>query len=290
MRGVIINKVFFFLSVLLVWSANAIVGGEYTAADSQKSVVGINLYFGSTSHSCTATVVGPRSLLTADHCVYSGLTKVEKDKLLKNESTIQLFQYYSGQEKASVKNLTVKRVQSANDRPTEELTAFDLSFDQADFAVLTLSEDISKSYEISELANALNEKDIIKVVGYGNQYPGEKPKEGVAYGPSGVLKFFEEEMSNVTFPRIYSNYLPNKKGTVAPGDSGGPVFVKDADGVYRIAAVVSKYSSPAAGENEESYGSRYSRVDSYSRFGSLARELIRRSEEEVVMPAQLAAM
>lgn len=149
---------------------------------------------------CTATIIGPRHLLTAAHC---GFTSHEARAYFYTQS--------------ATRNSSLSRLVTDVERATG-VTSTDLiasNGDFADFAVLTLDSDIPSSSRVATMAWSYPGKDATGLrVGAGRHDDEANPAHALETNDDETLSNLDNE-----------GFFHTRRQEANPGDSGGPFYV-----------------------------------------------------------------
>jgi hypothetical protein len=183
-------------------STHRIVGGQTFTG-----LPAVGLLLNNGNLQCTATVIGPRKVLTASHCV-AGLYPSGLDFLI--GTSINSAQ-------------SVLQVVDAKAHPNFSFNTFN-----SDIAYVTLAQDapVQPMGVLSQMDSSWVGRDLLHV-GYGNtSTSGGGGKKRAAWMPI-------HQVSSTTF--VYGGGGKN----TCNGDSGGPAFFEDSSGQYLVAGVTS---------------------------------------------------
>lgn len=195
--------------------------------------------FGSAVLVCTGTLVAPRVVITAAHCV----TRISKERL---EFTL------------NHDVATAPKAASASVRRTFVNPEFNLRAKGSlhDIALIELDRPLGspaceRILSPAQAPALLRSGVSVELVGYGGGVPG-----GARLGQKAVTR------ANLTSVRADEVTIggPDEPQS-CEGDSGGPAFLVDASGVRRLAAVASRSANDAT---ECLDGSVHTRVDAYA--------------------------
>ena len=247
-----------------------------------RSVVGVKIFIQGEVNNCTGVVVGMRSVLLADHCLYLS-TKVDHSKLFKAGEKIQVYQRYEDSKQIDFFEMKSLRVQSANDR--NNLNAYDINFDQGDFAIVTTSKDIGLYFDQAKIADKIEEGDTVTAFGYGDTALTEESNQeknrklistnGRSYGQ---MRWAEYPVDTTTFVRFRSRIRKENLSMLNKGDSGGPAMIRRGHEWF-VAGINSKNDYLSHRDNlPTDFDNIWSRVDEASRFGIMLRDFIQKSE------------
>jgi hypothetical protein len=180
---------------------------------------------------CTATLVGPRTVLTAAHC-------------LKGKTTV----HFQIDGKQSVKAKKVLPHPSWN--PGQNVPN--------DIGLLILESSVTDVDPEPIQVKSVNEGDAISVIGYGD-YNFKKPDGSNGYKGNGTKRIGLNLIDEGLFapePGFF-RYSELKGGGTAHGDSGGPVFVADPSGSDVIAGVTAASDEETATSTKVSYYAKW---------------------------------
>jgi len=172
---------------------------------------------------CTATLVGPQTVLTAAHC-------------LKGKTTV----YFQIDGKQSIKAKKVLPHPSWN--PGQNVPN--------DIGLLILESSVTDIAPKPIQVRPVKEGDELSVIGYGN-YNFKQPDGSNGYKANGTKRIGLNDISYVE-PSTF-RYDELSGGGTAPGDSGGPVFVADPSGIDVIAGVTAASDEETATSTKVSY-------------------------------------
>lgn len=156
---------------------------------------------------CTATLVGPRTVLTAAHCI-KGKTSL----------------YFQLDGKASIK--AQKIVPHPAWKPSQNVPN--------DIGLLILESSVTNIAPKPIRVDPVEVGDAMTLVGYGN-YNYTKPDGSVGYKANGTKRIGYNEISAIEPDKIW--YIELLGGGTAKGDSGGPLFVDSPAGSDIVAGV-----------------------------------------------------
>jgi hypothetical protein len=168
--------------------------------------------------SCTATLLGPRSLLTAAHCIANG---GQVGFTRENQS-------YAGQ--------------------CEQAKPGYQSPESPDWAMCLINPEVPVRYETVSLdLNVLRRDNQLLLAGYGCQKIGSNKTDGkFRTGPA----FIEKELGQVAGdPDWVATHAAIAGGDafICPGDSGGAVFFEEPNFPRKVVAVNSHYDTAGRG-------------------------------------------
>ncbi len=211
--------------------AQAIYGGTQAAND--PAVFGLAISIPGGQATCTATLIGQRTLLTAAHCA-EGATEIwatNKTAFTQND--------------ADYIEVTSSLIHSG--------WAGDPGENSDDLALLLLKNAVTTTPKQWNMqASNVPDGKTVRMVGYGVDENGN----------AGTKKQSAQVIDAVTTHLLHFDQR-NGHG-VCQGDSGGPVFSTGADGVERVVGVASFVSANAPGQDACAIAGAHTRVDVYS--------------------------
>lgn len=199
---------------------------------------------------CTAVVVNERTILTAAHCVESGIDKVAiltstnpREQLRKKKDVYRAINYKIHDNYVPKKELEEQLKQLTSDlEKSRALTR------NADLALIYLDRPLeiksaapntpptfALSNQPLRLPKTVN-TDII-VTGYGKTSALNDTSKIKYEDLNGILKQAKLSIATSEFSRSGFFLEQWQAPGICNGDSGGPVFVKDFDGQYKVAAL-----------------------------------------------------
>lgn len=198
-----------------------IVGGQTTAPGEFDSVVALAF----NGHSCSGTVVAPRLVLTAAHC----LVDIHR---------LRDLEVYAGDDVSSGRSLAIAAIGVS---PTYDPDVTHV--DNHDFGYIVLGESFTPRGGFvppiatpAEWDEVMRRGQSILVVGFG-----EDPSVPGMFHGSGIKRFVETTIRELT-PEGTEFYAGGDQIDSCNGDSGGPAFVRMPDGTLRLAGVTSRGS------------------------------------------------
>ncbi|MEZ4749958.1 MAG: S1 family peptidase [Bdellovibrionota bacterium] len=187
MRPLIVSML---LMCTCVFGTERLINGQPVASGTYKEVVWIT----SSSSGCTATVVGPRTIVTASHCASTGTTV---------KFNVNGTQY----------NARITR----NPQYNNSTVAYDVALGYVDKEVTGV--------EFATLGvKGISQGMGITLLGYGCTRPNG--------GVDGTLRIGESVIISTDSNRF--GHRKSGGATLCPGDSGGPAFVFDGDKRYLV--------------------------------------------------------
>ncbi len=236
----------FFLTITLLPLAQAgekLIGGRLAKGEEFKSTVYIGGF-------CTASKIGPRTFLTAAHCMVNGATATVKDNFSKG-ALISVATHYAPVALLTVDEAFPHETYTAEMRrraAAREATAGG-AFKSYDIALFTVVEETA-DIPVAEVDYLRVEADeLVTIGGYGC--------EDDIFSGSGQRKYkvatakviaadlvardnYGRDIKDVDFFNFYSAglKLDANAGSICPGDSGGPAY-RDSSGA--VVGVNSKY-------------------------------------------------
>lgn len=194
------------------------------------------------SFTCTATLIAPRFILTAAHCVVNG--RGQQD-LVPSDMRIQFGGVtYSGSK------ITFNSTYHGNISQEAE--------GAIDLAVIELNKDVPGITPSPIARTAPTVGTVLTLVGFGEQGSGNTGGNNT-FPADGTVNMGKSPIDIVTPTFVKWNFenkpAPNQESNTAPGDSGGPQFVSN-NGVLTIVSVTSGGNDPNSKFGDLSYNTR----------------------------------
>lgn len=222
----------------LVSSSLKIINGEQCSGDNQPV---LRMHIDSESASCSATLVSPNQAITAFHCVISS----ETDDLV-SPSTLAFFKSDSGSVIARGRSISyppglvqdiVKIEQDIGDidpsdpNAPKELIQSVMRNGFSDLAVITLDRNLSIRPTPILISTFPSQGSSIAILGYGSIQTTNFEAVDSLFGGETIV--------DDTGPKNISSFFNGDEGNTCKGDSGGPAFIKGADGRAELVGVTS---------------------------------------------------
>lgn len=205
-RRAAITTIALLSSVLTCAAAGQIIKSRTPVAIGTYPWSAVGKLFNSVGGACTASVLGPKTALTAAHCLFNFRTK----RFLPPEAIHFLIGYDRGHYKVHAR-IDRYRIGNGYDPTAEKKTI------QFDWALLHLTKPLTGN----------------KILHLSHQNPDA--------GEHIILAGFQQQRAYILTADLNCAVLetPSSKFFLSncvalPGDSGGPILIESADGVYRI--------------------------------------------------------
>lgn len=245
-----------------------LVGGEQAAPGEWDSAI----YWGTNNGACSGSVVGPRHLLTAAHCVQVIDFNVElmfgevgpgfnrgASLSITNDKTLNAQTSYAVNTIERVDMHPVWQQVCAQGCPYNNATVSPFA---PDLAVITLQNDIPTEFKRARvLTGALLPGVPVSIMGYGCENG-----VGQQSGPLSRLKYFPTRTVDASYTQHLSSFISprfstlferhyvitpgqdvHQEASLCPGDSGGPLYLTDISQGEIVVGVNAYYTFRSAG-------------------------------------------
>ena len=207
-------------------STSIVNGSECSTANSPIVLLNVKDLAGAQSGSCTGTVIAPRAILTAAHCLQGQI------------GSINIFLGTGAQQVTTSFAAHPSWRESSN-------TAYDVG-------VLTMPADVGRSAVPLLLSRDARVGDTAIVTGWGKD----------AIGALATLRAASATITAVSALTLQTTYTTTA-GSVCQGDSGGPILVQEG-GAWSVAGVISANSTLACSFGDNFYANlRHPEISSF---------------------------